>query len=945
MIRSLFAGTAIALAIAATPAAAQEMADAPVLTAPEIEFTEWTLDNGLRVIAIEDDTTATVTTSLWYEIGSKLDPEGRSGFAHLFEHILSRKTLNMPYNMIYGLTADVGGTRNASNGTDRTNYYETVPAEYLETMLWTHRERMAFPVVDDEVFETERDVVKEEYRTRVLAPPYGLFQRVVLPEITFDELPHRRPGIGSMEDLDAATLEDARAFHQAYYGPDTATLIVAGNFEMANLRALVDEYFADIEPRANPVDVTITAREDRRTSPRTVTAASPNVPLPLVGTVWQLPEATHPDTPALTILDGIMSSGQNSRLYKALVEPGLAVGTVQYAYPSEEVGQFVQYAQIRPDADPVPVAAVLAAETARMRDEQVTAAELAEAKNEIIASTLRRRETARGRAFELGEALVSTGDPNAADRALAAIAEVTAADVQRVARTWLSPESRVDFSLTRGEFNPRTFANPEPLPTYRTLPAPVGEPLAVRPEGERMAPPGPGDAPVVAVPDFATRTLSNGIEVLAVQTGDVPMATINVLLPGGSIADERAKAGVAELAADLAEQGTATMDAGQIASRLESLGASLGGGASTDNTRFFLNAPVANMAAAGEVLSEVIRDAQYPQDVFDRERDRALEGVRVAMSEPASLARLALRPIVYGDAAYGNISGGTVDSLQAITREDLLAHRQTYWQPQGAQIVVSGGIAPEEAFALAEDLFGDWRGSGSVPAVTARRAGDVRDARTVVIDMPDAGQAAVYLVGRGPNLSDGDYFPLELANAVLGGGSSGRLFDEIRTQRALSYGSYSGISDLADGSLVSASTQTANETVGEVLEVMLNQFERIGTEPLDDDLLDRRRLYLTGGYGRTLESSSGYGAVLASLLTQGVDPSEIARYDERVNAVTSAQATEAAARYFDPDATSVVVVGNADAFIDELRALRDDVEIISASEIDLNDPRGTQSGG
>ncbi|MGB3166437.1 MAG: pitrilysin family protein [Alteraurantiacibacter sp.] len=944
MIKRLFASSALALATAATPAMAQDMDNAPVLTAPEIDYTEWTLDNGLRVIAIEDDTTATVTTSLWYEIGSKLDPEGRSGFAHLFEHILSRKTVNMPYNMIYGLTADVGGTRNASNGTDRTNYYETVPAEYLETMLWTHRERMAFPVVDDEVFETERDVVKEEYRTRVLAPPYGLFQRVVMPEITFDELPHRRPGIGSMEDLDAATLEDARAFHQAYYGPDTATLIVAGNFEMANLRALVDQYFADIPPRANPVDVTITEREDRRTSPRSVTAASPNVPLPLVGTVWQLPEATHPDTPALEVLDTIMSSGVNSRLYAALVEPGLAVGTVQYAYPSEEVGQFVQYAQVRPDADPAPVAAVLAAETARMRNEPVTVAELAEAKNEIIASTLRRRETARGRAFELGEALVSTGDPDAADRRIEAILEVTAADVQRVAQTWLSPESRVDFTLTKGEFDPSTFANPEPMPTFRKLPAPVGEPLAVRPEGERVAPPGPGQAPTVAVPEFATRTLANGIEVLAVQTGDVPMATVNVLVPGGSISDERTMSGTANLAASLAEYGTSTMDARAIAARLESLGASMGGSASTDNTRFFLNAPVANMVAAGEVLSDVIRDAQYPQDVFDRERDRALEGVRVAMSEPASLARMALRPILYGDAAYGNISSGTVDSLQAISREDLLAHRQAYWQPQGVQIVVSGGMAPEDAFALAEELFGDWRGSGAAPTVTAQRAGEVRDARTVVIDMPDAGQAAVYLVGRGPNLSDGDYFPLELANSVLGGGSSGRLFEEIRTKRALSYGSYSGISDLADGSLVSASTQTANETVDEVLEVMLNEFARIGTEPLDDDLLDKRRLFLTGGYGRTLESSSGYGAVLAGLLTQGVDPAQIARYDEMVNAVTSAQATEAAARYFDPDAASVVIVGNASAFIDALRALRGDVEVIPADGIDLFDPRVPAGG-
>ncbi|WP_299297243.1 insulinase family protein, partial [uncultured Erythrobacter sp.] len=197
MIRNMMLAGAAALAIVGSaPALADghdgEAQDAPKLTAPEIEYTLWELDNGLTVIALQDETTSTVTTSLWYDIGSKLDPEGRSGFAHLFEHILSRKTENMPYNMIYGLTADIGGTRNASNWVDRTNYFEQVPAAYLETMLWTHRERMAKVVVDEEVFETERGVVKEELRQRVLAPPYGRLARFVIPENAYDVMPHRR---------------------------------------------------------------------------------------------------------------------------------------------------------------------------------------------------------------------------------------------------------------------------------------------------------------------------------------------------------------------------------------------------------------------------------------------------------------------------------------------------------------------------------------------------------------------------------------------------------------------------------------------------------------------------------------------------------------------------------------------------------------------------------
>jgi len=930
---------------ATQPAVAQDATgDAPVLTAPEIEFTEWTLGNGLRVIAIQDDSTATVTTSLWYEIGSKLDPEGRSGFAHLFEHILSRKTVNMPYNMIYDLTADVGGTRNASNGTDRTNYFETVPAQYLETMLWTHRERMAFPVVDDQVFETERNVVKEEYRTRVLAPPYGLFQRVVLPEVAYDDLPHRRPGIGSMDDLDAATLEDARAFHQAYYGPDTATLIVAGNFEMDNLQALVDVYFGDIPARANPVDVTIAEREDRRTEPRSVSAASPSVPLPVVGTVWQLPPASHPDRAALEVLDAIMSSGQNSRLYAALVEPGLAVQVQQFAGFSEEAGQFVQFAILNPRADADQIAALLARETDRVRAEPVSADELAEAKNELISSSLRRRETARGRAFELGEALVSTGDPRAADRRLAAIAGVSVEDVQRVAVEWLDPGARVDVSLTRGEFDPATFANPEPMPTFRTLPPPVGEPLAVLPEGERQAPPGPGDAPVVATPDFVTHTLSNGIEVLAVRTGDVPIATMSVLVTGGSVTDPRAKAGMAQMAAALAEQGTSTRSSQEIAARMESLGASMGGSARSDNTSFTLTAPVANMRAAGEVFSDVIQDASYPEDVFERERARALDGLRVAMSEPASLARMAIRPIIYGDAPYGTITNGTQESIQAITRDDLLSHRSTYWHPGSAQIVISGGVAPEEAFALAEELFGDWQSDAPVPATVTDRAGEAQPARTVVIDMPDAGQAAVFLVGRGPELMTEDYFPLLLANAVLGGGSSGRLFDEIRTQRALSYGSYSSLGSLQDDPLLQASSQTANETVDEVVQVMLDQFARMGNEPLEDSLLDRRRLYLTGGYARGMETSSGFAGRLSTLLTLGLDPAEVTRYAEHLAGVTSAQASAASAQYFNPEEISVVVVGNASAFIEELRAIRSEVEVIPATELDLTNPQVPASG-
>jgi zinc protease len=929
---------AIAL-MAAAPALADDHADAsaaPTLTAPEIEFTQWTLDNGLRVIAIPDNSTGTVMTSMWYEIGSKLDPEGRSGFAHLFEHILSRKTANMPYNMIYGLTADVGGTRNASNSPDRTNYFEIVPAAYLEQMLWTHRERMAFPVIDEQVFNSERDVVKEELRTRVLAPPYGRFQRFVLPENAYDTTPYRRPGIGSIEELDSATLDDALAFYEAYYGPDTATLIVAGNFEIGRLRAMVDQYFADIKPRANPVPVLVPEREQPRDGPRTVNATAPNVPLPLVGAVWKLPGAMHPDAPALEVMDAIMSRGDNSRMHKALVKTGKAVQAVHFAQLNEIGGMLAQFAVTNPAANPQEVAGILTAEREKMRTQPVSDAELAEAKNEIIASALRRRETSRGRAFELGEALVRTGDPAAADKRLAAIAAVTAADVMRVAQTYYAANQRTDITYTAGEDDPSKYANPAPFPTFRTLPKSTLTPLKVLPEGERQAPPPPGEAPSLVAPEVVEAELSNGIKVVAVQTGDVPIATMSMLVGGGSRSDTRGKAGVAQMAAGLADKGTPDMSAGEIAAHFESLGASFGGGAFTDGSSFGLTAPVANMRAAGKVAAKIMRSATFPQAEFARERKRAVDGLTASLKEPGTLARYVEQVAMYGDAPYGTLAGGTPQSLGAITREDLVAHRAAYWHPKTTQIIVSGGMEPQAAIALAEELFGDWSAQGAPPAAPANPAGEAQPARTIVIDMPKAGQSALRAAVRAPNRSSADFYPLRLANSVLGGGSSGRLFEEIRTKRSLSYGSGSGFASRADASVLSARAQTDHKTVDEVAAIFFTEFERLGDEPLPDDLLQKRRLYLSGSYSRSLETSSGFNSILAGLLQQGLEPSEAFAYASRLDGVSAEQASDAAQRYVDPDKATLVVVGKADEFLDDLKKVRDNVEVIPFDQIDLS---------
>ena len=917
--------------------------DAPTLSAPKIEYTRWVLDNGLEVIALPDNSTANVTTSLWYKVGSKHDPEGRAGFSHLFEHILSRKTVNMPYNMVNKLTEDVGGQRNASNWIDRTNYYETVPAQYLETMLWTHRERMAFPVVDDEVFEKERSIVKEELRQRVLAPPYGRFQRFVIPENAFDVLPMRRPGIGSIEELDDATLDDARAFHQAFYGPDTATLIVAGNFETGKLKALVDQYFADIPRRPDPVSLKITAEEPKRTQPRSVSAAAPNVPLPVIGDIWKAPSVMHPDAAALEVLSTILSGGESSRFNEALVRSGKAVNAAHFESMTMDGGYIASYAVLSPTADAADARAILDQEIEKARSEPVTMAELTEAKNEIFSSALSSRQTVRGRAFELGEALVSTGNPDAADIRLERIAAVTIDDVQRVAQVWLDPNAKVSMTYCKGEDNPEDYANPYPRPNYGTVAPATGEPLKVLPEGERMAPPAPGIAPEVVRADFVETQLSNGIPLVSTQTSNVPIATITLVMPGGNATDTLEKAGLAEMAASLADNGTESRNATEIASMLESLGASIGISSGIDGVYASVTAPKVNLAAAGEVLVDVIQSASYPAEEVERERKRTLDGFSATLKDPGALASLVATRIMYGDAPYGRV--GNMTSMAAITREDLIEHRETWWHPARAKLVISGGIDASEALSLAEDLFGGWSSNAPVPNLVSGPAGQMPAPRTLVIDMPDAGQAAVVAGVRAISRSDKDFYPLWLANTVLGSGSNGRLFEEVRTKRGLSYGAYSRLGQSQDAALLTARAQTKNETADEVAAVFFDQFKLLGEETLDEETMQKRRLYLSGAIARSLETTGGFNGQVASLMLRGIAPKEAFAIADRLSTVSPEDAAEMARKYLSADRASLVIVGDAKQFLEPLKELRGEVEVIKASELDLGASNLRKAGG
>ncbi|UAB79652.1 insulinase family protein [Erythrobacter sp. SCSIO 43205] len=905
------------------------------LNVPPIEYTQWQLDNGLRVVALPDEKSSTVTTSIWYEVGSKHDPDGRAGLSHLVEHIASRKTENMTYNAIYGLTADVGGARNASSWVDRTNYWEQVPAEYLETMLWTQAERMGRLVLDEQVFETERNVVKEEIRQRVLGPPYARLQRNILPENAFDVLPHRRPGIGTLNGLHLVSLDDVRSFYEAYYGPDTATLIVAGNFEIATLRTLVDEHFAPLLPRVNPAPISIPASEPELMAPRVFHARAPNVPVPAIGALWKAPLATHKDAPAIRVAMAILGGGENNRLASALLRTGLATDVTATAPLYREGGYVAIYALARPQL----LAATgeeLASAIARLRETLVSDNELREAKAEIVAEALERRETSRGRAFEIGEGLAASGDPAFADRLLAEIAKVSARDVRRAARRYFDPRRQIGFTYSIGPDDPALYANPAKTPDFGELPEPQLALRTVKPETTRETPPEPLNRSTTTMPQMVEAQLSNGIRVVAAKTGDVPLVTLSMVMPGGSKTDPAGREGVADLAAALASSGIYDMDAAAIAARFESLGARFDGSADADGTTFTLKVPTAYLNEASNLAARIIKGAIYPSEELDRERARRSQRLAVRDSNPSQLAQDAAVRAIYGLAPYGSGRVGTLDSLSAINRNDLLLHRQRFFHPRRMQLVVSGGIDISEAMPILEAAFGDWRVELGRGAIVEDAAGEPAMARTIVIDIAGADQASVVVALPAPARGAADFDALQLVNAALGGGSSGRLFQEVRTKRSLSYGAYSRIDARKDGSILMAQSQTRNETAGETARIMLEQIEQLSAAGLDEDSLARRRAYLEGTYARVIERSSGFNAVVAGLLLHGLPASHAALFPQKLARENSARVNEAAREYLSAEKTTLVLVGDADVFLDQVRALRGEVEVIPVEALDLS---------
>jgi zinc protease len=427
----------MALLMTAAPALA---ADALKVAPPKLEVREHKLANGLDLLMYEDHSVPAATVELWYHVGSKDEKKGRSGFAHLFEHLMFKGSAHVGPEEHKNFIASIGGRYNATTDFDRTLYFQSFPSNYLERVLWMEADRMSSLNVSDENFKSERDVVKEERRLRVENPPFGRLFEVVLDK-TFTTHPYKIEPIGSMADLDAATIQDVRDFHSLHYVPNNATMVVAGDLDPEQVIRWTEKYFGPI-PKGKPIPRNV-PKEPAQTAERRTVDYHPNTPLPAVVLTYHIPEAGQADTYALQVASNVLSGGESSRLYKRMVyEKQMAIAAGGDAILLEDPGVFFYYAILQGGQKPEDGEKELLAEAQRLRDEPVSEEELVKAKNQIISGLVFGRQTDQDKADSIGYARVILDDVTYVNRQLAEFQKVTAADVQRVARAYFSPENR-----------------------------------------------------------------------------------------------------------------------------------------------------------------------------------------------------------------------------------------------------------------------------------------------------------------------------------------------------------------------------------------------------------------------------------------------------------------------------------------------------------------------
>ncbi len=803
----------------AAPADAMEPAPvAELIEKVSIPYEQFTLPNGLTVLVHTDRKAPVVGISMWYNVGSKHEPKGKTGFAHLFEHLMFNGSENAPGDFFEPLQ-QIGATDyNGTTWFDRTNYFQTVPTGALDAGLMLESDRMGYLLgaVTQEKLDNQIGVVQNEKRQGD-NQPYGLVEYEQLENLYPSGHPYHHSTIGSMADLSSATLDDVKQWFRDNYGPNNAVLVLAGDIDTATARQKVTQWFGAIP--SGPAVAKVSAPVPDLPAPKSKTIAD-RVATPRIYRMWAVPGLDNreylPLAMGATVLGGLASS----RLDNALVrEQQLAVRVSASAEIFAQAGQFVISADAAPGVDQAALAAALDAEVAKFLAEGPTEDEIQRAATVFASSQIRGLERVggfEGKAPTLAEGLLYQGDPAAYKKTLQQAAALTAGEVRDVTAKWLSrpvfaltvePGERTEGGENRGGFRtgggsgdatggPAFYADP------MMLQGGAGTATSAMAEADRSSIPPVGELPPLDFPAIERTTLSNGMEVFFARRDAVPTVSVRLNLNAGYAADPAGKLGATSLLLQLMDEGTRTLDSQGLAIAKERLGANLGGFANADSTAFYLDTPSANLAPALRLLADYVQHPGFDPRAMERVRAQQQTRIKNELNNPGQIGQRVLASALFGDAhPYGMPPSGTGTpaAVDAMTVQDLRDFHQLWVRPDLAQVFVVGDTTLAEVKRQLETSLGTWQPPAvAAPAKSYDAAIPAPTQRIILVDRPNSPQSII-LAGRVlPHKGTEDLLTLDAANEVFGGSFLSRINMNLRETKGWSYGVRSSLSQPID---------------------------------------------------------------------------------------------------------------------------------------------------
>ncbi len=899
---------ALALTLVLPLLAACGPADGPTSTTSDvvdIPYTKYVLDNGLRLIVHEDHKAPIVAVNVWYDVGAGDEKQGKTGFAHLFEHLMFNGSEH--FNDDYFKPFDrVGATgMNGTTNQDRTNYFQVVPTTALDMALWMESDRMGHmqAAVNQARLDEQRGVVQNEKRQGE-NQPYGKVFLTVFENTYPDGHPYDHSTIGSLEDLNAASLEDVHEWFQTWYGAANAVLVVAGDVEAEDVKARVERYFGHI-PSGPPLikpDVSLARRNEESRI-----LLQDRVPQARVYKAWNVATVKDASVDHLSLASDILAGGKSSRLHKRLVYDDQIATDVSAFTMTREFGSiFLVIATAQPDQDLAEVEAVLDEELGAFLESGPTEAELDRAQASQRAIFIRGVERIGGfggKSDVLAASEVYLGSPDGHMRTQENLANATLADVHGAAAEWLSAGA-----LT---------VEVQPFPTYTTTESTIDR---------SSGPPEVTEFPSASFPARETAELSNGLKVILAQRDAVPVVNLSLQLDAGYASDQFSLAGTARMAMDMLDEGTSSRNALEISEELDTLGATLGAASNLDTSRVMMSALVENLDASLDLYADVILNPAFPEDEFDRRRSQQLAAIGREKVQPVSMAQRVLPRILYGDGhAYSNplTGSGTDASVNELTLDSLRAFHDTWFRPNNATLIVVGDITMAELEPAIEARFASWE-PGDVPEKNLAQVEPQTETVVYMIDRPDSAQSIIFAGQVAPPKNDAANLQIESMNDILGGSFTSRINMNLREDKHWSYGARAVLLDAAGQrpyyAFAPVQTDKTAESMAEIDKELRGIRSGGGRPPTAAELsrvTDQNTLTLPGRW----ETNGSVMASLAEMTRFGFADDYWDTFADAVRSVTLADVRAQADKVLQPDNLVWIVVGDRALIEEKIRGL------------------------